>query len=65
MRRIPLLIYKANVGRPSKSSAKLPTISKVDTRKESGCDALKGLRIKSDTRVGFQFKGGSDGFGGC
>jgi len=36
--------YKENVGRPAKSSAKLPTISKVNTRKESAKAAGVGER---------------------
>ena len=36
--------YKENVGRPSKSSAKLPTISKIDTRREAAKEAGIGER---------------------
>jgi 16S rRNA G966 N2-methylase RsmD len=36
--------YEENVGRPSKSSAKLPTISKIDTRREAAREAGIGER---------------------
>lgn len=36
--------YQDNVGRPNKSSAKLPTISKIDTRREAAQEAGIGER---------------------